>query len=482
MTLPLPNFQTARILIVGDVMLDRYWHGKTQRISPEAPVPVVTVEHCEDRPGGAANVALNVAHLGAQVHLIGITGKDDAAFSLQQQLTNAKVHCHFYQDENIHTITKLRAIAQHQQLIRLDFEKDFSLAVNAQSSLMHIIEKQLTDIDLLVLSDYAKGTLNQVQQLIQLATGKNIPVIVDPKGADFDRYRNATLITPNLKEFETIVGPCKTEADIICKGQRLLEEKNWEALLITRSEQGMTLLQRNKKLQKNEPPVHFRAQAKEVFDVTGAGDTVIATLATCLATGIDFTEATQLANIAAGIVVSKLGTASVSAKELSQALDAQSPAHHSILTEEQLLQRIQEARAKGETLVMTNGCFDLLHPGHISYLETAKKLGDRLIIAVNNDASVKKLKGPSRPINPLHHRMTLLAALACVDWVVSFSEETPKRLIEAVLPDILVKGGDYEIEQIAGAEAVLKNHGQVKIIPFLDGHSSTGLIEKIKKM
>ena len=476
MTLSLPDFKTARVLVIGDVMLDRYWHGKTQRISPEAPVPVVTVQHCEDRPGGAANVALNVAHLGVQVHLIGITGKDEAALSLQQQLAAADIHCHFYQDENIHTITKLRAIAQHQQLIRLDFEKDFALTTNAQIQLTQTIEKQLANIDLLILSDYAKGTLNQAQDFIQLAVKNNIPVIVDPKGSDFDKYRGATLITPNLKEFETIVGPCHTEEDLINKGQQLLEAHNWQALLITRSEQGMTLLQ------KNQEPVHFRAQAKEVFDVTGAGDTVIATLAACLATGMDFTQATQLANMAAGIVVSKLGTASVSAQELNQALDMQAPAHHCILTEAHALQRIKEARAKGETIVMTNGCFDLLHPGHISYLETAKALGDRLIIAVNDDASVKTLKGPQRPINSLTHRMTLLAALACVDWVVPFSEETPQRLIEAVLPDILVKGGDYQIDQIAGAAAVLKNHGQVKIIPFLEGHSSTSLIEKIKQL
>ncbi len=476
MTLTLPDFKKARVLIVGDVMVDRYWHGNTSRISPEAPVPVLSIHTCEDRPGGAANVALNMAHLNAQVQLSGITGNDETAFALESQLSKAQIHCHFFKDAEIQTITKLRAIAQHQQLIRLDFEKNLAAATTTHQQLLEQFESLLTHINILVLSDYAKGTLLHVQDFIQRAITKKIPIIVDPKGSDFHKYKGATLITPNLKEFELVVGPCQTEEELIAKGNALLTTHQWQALLITRGEQGMTLLQQD------HEPHHFPAQAKEVFDVTGAGDTVIATLAAAIAAGAPLIQATQLANIAAGIVVSKLGTASVTAKELAQTIEIKKSAHPCILTEMQLLQYRREAYKKNEVIVMTNGCFDLLHPGHISYLEAARQLGDRLIVAVNDDTSVSRLKGSQRPINSLADRMTLLAALHCVDWVVSFSEDTPKKLIENILPDILVKGGDYTIEQISGADAVLKNNGQVTVIPFIDGYSSTQLIQKIKAL
>lgn len=469
----LPDFTRNKLLIAGDVMLDRYWHGSTRRISPEAPVPVVNVRHIEHRAGGAANVAFGVAALGAQARLLGTVGADEAATELARLIEQAGIDNRLHVDQQRPTITKLRVVSQHQQMIRLDFEA----AASAEAALPETAFRQsLVDIDALILSDYGKGALSQVQRLIQLARQADIPVLVDPKQADFEVYRNATLLTPNRREFERVVGPCKDTAELVEKGMRLAAELGCSALLITRGEEGMTLLS------KDSEPVHIPAQAQEVFDVTGAGDTVIAVLASAVAAGMPLAEAAHLANIAAGIAVGKLGTATVTKAELDAALSASAKTADSrrgIVAENELLQYIALARQRGERIVMTNGCFDLLHPGHISYLEKARQFGDRLIIAVNDDDSVQRLKGDKRPINPLAHRMAVLAGLAAVDWVVAFSEDTPARLIAAAAPDVLVKGGDYQVEQIAGHEAVLARGGQVKILPFVDHHSTTAIINRI---
>ena len=474
MKIRLPLFDNAHVLILGDVMLDRYWHGATSRISPEAPVPVVHVRGLEERAGGAGNVALNITSLGGQANVLGFTGDDEAADHLQQILDKANVQCRFQRQQAMPTITKLRIISRHQQLIRLDFEDGFH-KVDA-GKLHQDFNTQLANSGAVILSDYGKGTLSQdLQGCIKAARAAGKPVLVDPKGTDFSRYYGASIITPNQAEFEAVVGPCADDDELVRKGEALCTELNLEALLVTRSEKGMALLQ------KGQPPVHLPTQAREVFDVTGAGDTVIAVLAAGLAAGLDMVNATALANLAAGIVVGKLGTASVSVPELRRAVLHQQSSGRSIVTEDELHALIQDAQAHGERVVMTNGCFDILHAGHVSYLQQAAALGDRLVIAVNDDDSVRRLKGSERPINPLAQRMRVLAAMADVDWVVPFSEDTPERLYCRVLPDVLVKGGDYKPEQVAGGKCVMDNGGEVSILGFEDGCSTTNIIEAIRK-
>lgn len=473
MKVDIPAFEKARVLVVGDIMLDRYWYGPTQRISPEAPVPVVKIQQDEDRPGGAANVALNIASLNGQVTLAGITGEDEAAKTLASHLSAMNIDCQFLQSPSHPTITKLRVMSRNQQLLRLDFEESFADA--DKQPLLKRTKALVAEHDLLLLSDYDKGTLSEVQALIQVAKAENVPVLVDPKGTDFSRYRGATLITPNLSEFEAVVGPCKTEAEIVSKGQALLKELNLTAMLVTRSEQGMTLLRHD------HEEFHLPTQAREVYDVTGAGDTVIATLALAIAADAEFTQASALANIAAGIVVGKLGTSTVSETELNAELSSGQESGFGVMSEEQLKIAVELAQARGENIVMTNGCFDILHAGHVSYLNNAKTLGGRLIVAVNDDASVTRLKGPGRPVNPVDRRMAVLAGLGAVDWVVPFSEDTPQRLIANILPNILVKGGDYKVEDIAGGKEVIAAGGEVKVLNFEDGISTTKIINTIKQ-
>ena len=472
MTLRIPNFANARILVVGDVMLDRYWSGPTSRISPEAPVPVVKVSDIEDRAGGAGNVALNIASLTAQTSLLGLVGNDENAQVLTSTLRHQHIKTQFTQVATHPTITKLRVLSRHQQLIRLDFEESFSDADN--TNMLENYKQQIEACDVVILSDYGKGALHNIEAFIAVANAQDKPIFIDPKGSDFKRYRGATLITPNMSEFEQVVGPCKDEAELLSKGFELLDTVGLDALLVTRSEKGMTLFQ------KGEQPVHLAATAREVYDVTGAGDTVISVLAAAYAAGSPLAEATALANTAAALVVAKLGTATVSLAELRREAKADEIAHGGILDEDALLEIVNDAKAQGETLVMTNGCFDILHPGHVSYLKNAKKLGDRLIVAVNTDESVRRLKGEGRPINPTDHRMDVLAGLESVDYVVPFSEDTPQRLIAKLLPSILVKGGDYKIEDIAGGKEVIDNGGEVKVLNFEDGCSTTNIINSIK--
>ena len=469
----LPEFNQANVLVVGDIMLDRYWYGGTNRISPEAPVPIVKVDALEERAGGAANVAMNITSLGGSARLIGFTGIDEPAKVLDEQLTKRNVHCDFVSVSTHPTITKLRVLSRNQQLIRIDFEEGFNSVDH--TPILERIESALSTSKVLVLSDYAKGALTAVQAMIKQAQKANVPILVDPKGTDFERYRGATLLTPNMSEFEAVVGVCKTEQEIIEKGYQLIKQYDLKALLVTRSEKGMTLLQLDK------PVYHLPTQAKEVFDVTGAGDTVIATLAASLAAGQSLEESCFLANAAAGVVVGKLGTSTVSQVELSNAIRARTDDGFGVMTEETLKEEIRKARLRGEKIVMTNGCFDILHAGHVSYLANARKLGDRLVVAVNSDASVKQLKGQSRPINPLMQRMIVLGALDSVDWVVPFEEETPQRLIASILPDVLVKGGDYKPEDIAGGKEVIEAGGVVKVLNFEDGCSTTNIIDKIKQ-
>ncbi|CAM2972710.1 bifunctional D-glycero-beta-D-manno-heptose-7-phosphate kinase/D-glycero-beta-D-manno-heptose 1-phosphate adenylyltransferase HldE [Vibrio neptunius] len=468
----LPNYSDSGVLIIGDVMLDRYWYGPTGRISPEAPVPVVKVENNEERPGGAANVAMNIASLGGHAHIVGLTGIDEPAKVLNETLSALKVKCDFVALPNYPTITKLRVLSRGQQLIRLDFEDKFE---NTDAELiLDRMEQALPKVKSVVLSDYAKGALDHVQQFIQKARAAKVPVFIDPKGADFERYRGATLLTPNMAEFEHVVGKVKSEEELVDKGLALIEEFDFEALLVTRSEHGMTLLRRG------QEPFHLPTLAKEVYDVTGAGDTVISVLAASVAAGKPLDEACALANAAAGVVVGKLGTSTVSTIELAEAVHGSQDTDFGVITEQALIDAVKNAQSKGEKVVMTNGCFDILHAGHVSYLNHAAELGDRLIVAVNTDESVKRLKGPGRPVNPTDRRMAVLAGLGAVDWVVPFGEDTPQRLISEVLPDLLVKGGDYKPEEIAGGKEVIANGGEVKVLNFEDGCSTTEIIDAIK--
>ncbi len=472
MKLDIPDFSKAHVFVVGDLMLDRYWHGSTSRISPEAPVPVVHVGETEERPGGAGNVALNVTSVGGQATVSGLIGKDEAGARLTRILEQAGIQCRLKSLEDKPTITKLRVISRHQQLIRLDFEDGFD--IEHVASLSGELQKGLSAAGAVVLSDYGKGTLSQIEELIKQVRAAGIPVLIDPKGSNFERYRGATLITPNLHEFETVVGRCRNDAEIEHKGNALLEELDLDALLVTRSEQGMTLMQRG------QEPLHLPAQAREVFDVTGAGDTVISVLAASLAAGMSLSHATSLANLAAGIVVSKLGTATVSVQELEEALHAEHILEGGIVDEDMLIAQVAAAKRRGEKVIMTNGCFDILHSGHVAYLQQARREGDRLIVAVNTDETVKALKGEDRPVNTLERRMHVLAALECVDWVVPFTEETPTRLICEVKPDVLVKGGDNDPDKIPGGDCVRQAGGEVKVLTYVENVSTTGIISTIR--
>ncbi len=472
MTISIPDFAGTSVVVVGDVMLDRYLFGSTGRISPEAPVPVVHVQQTDDRPGGAANVAVNARALGTRTRLIGAVGDDAAADALQKILAGRDIDCNFSRTADRPTITKTRVQSRGQQLIRLDQENAVALSGDA---VLEALKGCVDGAGAVVLSDYGKGTLSRVAEMIAVCRAAGVPVLVDPKGVDFQKYSGASLLTPNQSEFEAVVGACENDEDMVRRAAALVDELELDALLVTRSEKGMLLLEADGE------PLFLSTQAREVFDVTGAGDTVIATLAAGLASGQDLPAAAALANLAAGLVVRKIGVATVTPAELRVALHQRGQGGRGLLSVEELLAVVAESRQRGERIVMTNGCFDVLHAGHVAYLEEAKSLGDRLVVAVNDDASVRRLKGESRPVNALEDRMLVLAGLAAVDWVVAFSADTPRDLIAAVLPDILVKGGDYTPGQIAGAREVLDNGGEVRVLAFRDGHSSSRIIDKLRQ-
>lgn len=471
MTLTIPDFSKLNVLVAGDAMLDEYWFGSTERISPEAPVPVVRTQDIEQRPGGAANVALNLATLGAQVGLAACVGADARGKALAELLSAEGVDCRFLESADRPTIHKLRVLSRNQQLIRLDFEE--SLTEDGAAFVDHF-SPLVEASDIVVLSDYGKGTLSEVRALIACCKRHGRRVLVDPKGTDFERYRGASLITPNRSEFEAVAGAWRTEAEFEQLGEKMRESLELEALLVTRGDEGMTLFL------DGESPVTLAAETREVFDVTGAGDTVIALMAAGLGCGLAPESAAGLANLGAGLVVGKIGVANLRPAELRLALHRRGRGGRGLVSAAELEMLIAQARSRGEHIVMTNGCFDILHAGHVAYLEEAKTLGDRLIVAVNDDASVERLKGKGRPVNSLDDRMAVLSGLAAVDWVVPFSEDTPANLIGQLLPDVLVKGGDYRAEQIVGAKAVIANGGEVRVLAFREGRSTTAVIDAIR--
>lgn len=473
MTLAIPDFSSVKALVAGDLMLDQYWFGPVSRISPEAPVPVVKVTRSQARAGGAANVAVNLASLGVQTTISGVIGRDANGASLCRVLEECGIALDMVESESCPTITKLRVLSRNQQLIRLDTEDEVGSA--DAERLRALFAARIAGAGVCVLSDYAKGTLAQVQALIALCREHKVPVLVDPKGSDFGRYRGATALTPNLAEFEAVVGRIGNDTDLVARARSLRADLELEALVVTLGERGMLVLP------SLGEAAFIPARAREVFDVTGAGDTVIATLAAAIGAGVTLGDAAALANIAAGLVVRKIGVASVTPAELRQELHQSGRGGRAVLEPAEARQLVGAARSRGERVVMTNGCFDILHAGHVAYLEEAKALGDRLLVAVNDDESVRRLKGTGRPVNPLADRLAVLAGLAAVDWVVAFGEDTPERLIGEVLPDVLVKGGDYRPEDIAGAAAVLAHGGRVEVLTFREGRSTSRIVDAIRR-
>jgi D-beta-D-heptose 7-phosphate kinase/D-beta-D-heptose 1-phosphate adenosyltransferase len=392
---------------------------------------------------------------------------------LRAKLGAVGIDCQLIVPDAYATITKLRIVSQNQQLVRADFEQELMLAEN---ELLGTVAAQLGNANVLLLSDYDKGVINDPQSLIKCATQSTVPVLVDPKFKDFSLYRGATVLKPNKLELEQAIGPWQSEAEMIGKCQQLMQRLELKALLVTRSAQGMTLLQPG--LQE----VHFPAHTREVADVSGAGDTVIAVLAASLSAGQSLVDAVALSNVAAGMVCAKAGIATVSGPELRQEVARLAGFENGVMTEEQLSIAVTEARGRGEKIVFTNGCFDILHAGHVDYLKEAAALGDHLIVAVNDDASVTKLKGEGRPINQVERRMTVLAGLGSVAWVVSFSADTPEALLQSLKPDVLVKGGDYGVDQVVGAEIVRAYQGDVQVLKFVEDCSTSALVEKIRKL
>jgi D-beta-D-heptose 7-phosphate kinase/D-beta-D-heptose 1-phosphate adenosyltransferase len=460
----------GHVLVFGDIILDRYISGSVDRVSPEAPVPVLKPSNEEIRLGGAANVALNLSSLGSNTTLIGVTGKDESSTQIIDLLKKNNIKKALSKSKHP-TISKLRILASQQQLIRIDNEEEFS-ETDWQSSLSNYRKYiNLKKNKVLIISDYEKGTLRNIPLIIREAKKLKKIILVDPKGDDFSKYKSADIITPNFQEFERVVGKVNSEPEITKKGKDLIKSLNLNSLLITRGSEGMTLLdKRNGKVIRED----FPTEARDVFDVSGAGDTVIASIAAGLAGGFSLSESIRLANLAAGIVVGKSGTATVNQAELVPYLGLA----ESYVSFNEVKVYSKDLHERGKKIVFTNGCFDILHAGHVEYLEAAKELGDKLIVAINTDRSVRKLKGSSRPVNTLAHRAKVLASLQCIDKVVFFDEDTPIKLIKAIRPDVLVKGGDYKLKDIVGHKEVSQSGGSVVTIPLVKGLSTSKIISK----
>lgn len=464
------NFSAAKIVVVGDVMLDRYISGNTQRISPEAPVPVVNITGEKISVGGAGNVAMNIAAFGAKVALCGLVGQDAEGTKLKEILAEQEIE-DFLTPCLLPTIAKIRVLSRSQQLIRLDFESAGYATYAGQ--LVESSQKAWKEAEVVIFSDYAKGALTEVKNLIALAKQAGKKVLIDPKGKDFSKYQGADIITPNRAELAEVIGEFN-DNNVVERVRMLLKAYSIGAILLTLSERGMRYID-------FEKDIYLPSQAREVYDVTGAGDTVIAALAAALASNYSIEEALAIANASAGIVVGKLGTATVNPLELLGALQQKRARTHGVVSMEELELHLSRSREAGQKIVMTNGCFDVLHAGHILYLEEAKKLGDRLVVAINTDEAVKKLKGEDRPVNKLESRANVLAALAAVDWVVAFDDESVQKTVEKIKPDVLVKGGDTPIEKIVGAEFVKSYGGDVKSLSLLEGFSTSSALEGFLK-
>ncbi|MGE0271061.1 MAG: D-glycero-beta-D-manno-heptose-7-phosphate kinase [Alphaproteobacteria bacterium] len=475
------RLKDAHVLCVGDVMLDRYVYGAVERISPEAPIPVLRMESEAAMLGGAGNVVRNLSALGAHVAFVSVVGNDQAGREISALVAAHDKHEPYLSVERGRMTTiKTRYVAGGQQLLRTDKETLVSLAPSVAEDLRRVAVGAVADASVIVLSDYGKGVLTPelMRALIDAGRTQRRPIVVDPKGKDFSRYRGATVMTPNRAELAAATGmPVGTDEEIAAAARNLIAGCELESLLVTRGADGMTLFTCGGEA------THLPAEAREVFDVSGAGDTVVAMLAAALAAGVALPDAARLANVAAGIVVGKTGTAVATADEVFTALHTQDllADENKLAAHDEALARVERWRKEGLVIGFTNGVFDLLHPGHVTLLSQAKAACDRLVVGLNSDASVKRLKGPTRPVQNESARSAVLASLAAVDLVTIFGEDTPLALIEQIRPDVLVKGSDYTIETVVGADVVQRHGGRVILAELLPGHSTTGTIAKLAK-
>ncbi|MEI6206136.1 MAG: D-glycero-beta-D-manno-heptose-7-phosphate kinase [Desulfuromonadales bacterium] len=472
---------SLRCLVVGDLMLDEYLWGKAERISPEAPVQVVDVLREELRLGGAGNVLNNLLALGAQVAVCSVIGDDENGWSLLKEFNRRNVSIEaVFCDPCRRTSRKTRVVAANQQIVRIDRETRESLTIDYEQQVCEWVSAHASEFHVIVLSDYNKGVLTPLVIATAVASAVNagLAVLVDPKGTDFSRYSGATLLTPNRKEAEAASGIVIRNTETLSRAAAaIMEAVGLQYLLITRSEEGMSLFSCGGEV------VHIPTVAREVFDVSGAGDTVLAALAVGIASGLTMVEAARLANIAAGIAVGKLGTSVVTPQEI---IDAVARTHldsdSKIKTRDVLTAVVATEKARGRRVVFTNGCFDLLHAGHVKYLQKAHSLGDILVLGLNSDSSVRRLKGEKRPLIGEEERAHILAALDCIDYVILFDEDTPLELISALKPDVLAKGGDYTLEGVVGKEFVEAYGGRVELVSFVDGKSTSNIIERVLKL
>ncbi len=460
-----------RVLVVGDLMLDRYVVGSVSRVSPEAPVPVLAADHDENRPGGAANVAANVAAMGGDVTLLALVGEDSASIELERCLFAHGVMARLLKDPLGGTTQKTRLLAGAQQIARVD--RDVRPTPEMQARLFEEFERIVGEFGLVVFSDYAKGTLDLLPRYLQLAKKRGITTLVDPKRTDASMYRGASLLKPNNNEFMGLFGEVSSDEELTSKAHEALRALGLQHLVVTRGAKGMIVVSADGTADS------VPTRAREVFDVSGAGDTVLAALAIALAQGAPIAEAVRTANVAAGIAVSHPGTYVVSQKEMAAALAGCELDNTKVVSTAELIARLAQHRLRNQRIVFTNGCFDLLHPGHVRLLVQARALGDVLVLGLNSDDSVRQLKGPTRPINPYANRAEVVAGLTAVDYVVEFDAPTPLELIRMVQPDVLVKGGDYKVSEIVGHDVVSARGGQVVALDFHQGHSTTRIVGKL---
>ena len=473
----MPGLKDVSVLVVGDLMLDEYLYGSIDRISPEAPVGILSWTSQRFSLGGAANVGHNLTQLGCKVFLAGVVGRDHAASELLQLAKQSGMHTEGIVVEDRPTTLKTRVIGHGQQVLRIDKEIRSELSEQSAATLLDYVRKCLPRVDGVVLSDYAKGVLGAhvCKEIIRRASAAGRPVVVDPKGDDFSKYRGAHLLTPNKAELgRAAQAPVRSEDEIRRAIGSLLSQTGCEAILVTRSEEGMSLYT------KTGDEAHIQTEARDVFDITGAGDTVISMIARVFFAGHELKTAARLANVAAGIKVGKFGAAAVTVDEISQWIrQRENQGRRKLVELSQAKQLVSRARSQGQKVVFTNGCFDLLHAGHVQLLQQAKALGNLLIVAINDDGSVRQLKGEGRPLISALDRASIIAALESVDYVMLFSDLTPLRLIGELMPDVLVKGGNYSLEEVVGRKEVEKYGGRVVLIPTIETHSTTQIIKEI---
>ena len=475
----LNGFHTAQVLVLGDVMLDRFVYGAVERISPEAPIPIIAVEKSIDMAGGAANVARNIAALGAQSILIGVVGNDAGAKDLHNQLAlSPTIRAHLVIDPSRPTSIKTRYVADGQQVMRADRESRHPLPPDVARRLLEEFSAALGEANVVVLSDYAKGVLSDsvIRSVIDAARKSGKPVIIDPKAKDFAKYRGATILTPNRLELQRACGgDCDTDEQVVDGARHILRQGACDVMVVTRGKDGISVIG------PGDLAVHLPTVARQVFDVSGAGDTVVAALSLGVASGGEVIDSASIANMAAGIVVGKRGTATVTAGEIIASMPAFAKRGdpQKIYSLDSVLQLVRDWRDEGLKIAFTNGCFDLLHPGHISLLEQARRCADRLVVGLNSDLSIRRLKGPNRPIQGEVARATVLVAIKSVDAVVIFSQDTPLNLIEALEPDVLVKGADYTLDSVVGGDLVTKRGGKVVLAQLLPGHSTTDTVKRV---